>query len=137
MCFLLPRALDASLGALLHAGSTHVPRPIASQWASQGKNLHPGHQGVLLFVFVTPTCHPHGPSLCFGFSAQQRSTQLNKKRAIPNQVATRPWPPLHPEGGRALRGNRAPTITLGTGNALSEANTLVPRHPLCQHLSST
>lgn len=30
---------------------------------------------------------PHESSLCFVFSAQQRSTQLNKKRAIPNQVA--------------------------------------------------
>ncbi|KAG8523197.1 Dynamin-2 [Galemys pyrenaicus] len=31
------------------------------------------------------------PSLCSGFSAQQRSTQLNKKRAIPNQVIRRGW----------------------------------------------
>lgn len=65
----------------------------------QGTNPHLCHQGLL--PRPRPASHPHAPSLCFGCSAQQRNTQLNKKRAIPNQVA----PTTASRGGRAQQGD--------------------------------
>ena len=85
-------------------------------WPPLGREPHLGHEGFLLLVPLG--FPPHELSLCFGFSAQQRSTQLNKKRAIPNQVTAHPCtlrgPQLHPRGWEGTKGPPSPAMAPGS-----------------------
>lgn len=112
MFLFIPQACTLSLGSPLYAGGFFLPLSRACPLASFRERTLLGPQGPFASC---PSCSSSlwascrvNPLCCFDFSAQQRSTQLNKKRAVPNQVA---YPTVacssSLEGGRALNDNQA------------------------------
>lgn len=82
-----------------------VNQTIGSQGLSE-RTVTPSFPQILLLIDIEQSYINTNHEDFIGFAnAQQRSTQLNKKRAIPNQVATHPGPAAPPlgRGGRAIR----------------------------------